>query len=69
MRNKGFIEPLTIEQVENGFAVRVGAERCTAPVYVFQTLEELISFLSQHFTHRSQNIKVDFQMYNPNNTL
>jgi len=59
-KRKEFIEPVEIQQVENGFILYTGA-RCNnlREQYVFQTLAELQEFLSDHFTHRNDIIEVD----------
>ncbi len=59
-KRKEFIEPVEISQVENGFLLYAGA-MCSnlRERYVFQTLAELQEFLSDHFTHRNDDIEID----------
>lgn len=54
-------ELITIEQVENGFLVRGKClEFCLLDnPYVFQTMDELLFFITLHFDHRSRVILVD----------
>lgn len=60
-KKKEFIEPVEITQVENGYYVITGSDcdRANQERYVFQTLEELKDFLSDHFTHREEIIQLD----------
>jgi hypothetical protein len=60
MKRKEFIEPVEVQQVENGFILSTGSN-CdrTREQHVFQSFIELVNFLNNHFTHREKNIFVD----------
>jgi len=49
---------IEITQVSNGYIVRcnISAKDSTK---VFQTMAELIQYISEHFTHRQQEILTD----------
>ena len=51
---------IEIQQVKNGYIVRDTVKNGTTDyVLVFQTMAELIQYISEHFTHRQQEILTD----------
>ena len=53
---------IEITQVKNGYIVRdntPNASMSVNPAMVFQTMAELIQYISEHFTHRQQEILTD----------
>jgi hypothetical protein len=51
---------IEIQQVKNGYIVRDTVKNATADyVLVFQTMAELLKYISEHFTHRQQEILTD----------
>jgi hypothetical protein len=51
---------IEIQQVNNGYIVRDSVKNGTTDyVLVFQTMAELIQYISEHFTHRQQEILTD----------
>jgi hemerythrin len=49
---------IEINQVSNGYIVRdnISAKNTTM---VFQTMAELLNYISEHFTHRQQEVLTD----------
>jgi hypothetical protein len=53
---------IEITQVKNGYIVRdntPNASMSVNPAMVFQTMAELLNYISEHFTHRQQEILTD----------
>jgi len=53
---------LEITQVKNGYIVRdstPNANMSVNPAMVFQTMSELLKYVSEHFTHRQHEVLVD----------
>lgn len=51
---------IEIQQVKNGYIVRdISKNGTTDYVLVFQTMAELIQYISEHFTHRKQDVLND----------
>jgi hypothetical protein len=51
---------IEIQQVKNGYIVRNDTKNGTHDnVLVFQTMAELIQYISEHFTHRKQDVLTD----------
>ena len=53
-------EVVEIRQVENGYMVHVGSKCEVREVKVYQSFTELVNFLNENFTFRSENILIDF---------
>lgn len=65
-KRKEQVPIVEIRQVENGYTIMVGSScQGIRELYVFQTFLELRIFLSEHFTHRKDNIEQD--NYNSSN--
>lgn len=51
---------IEIQQVKNGYIVRDTVKNGTADyVLVFQTMAELLKYVSEHFTHRQSDVLGD----------
>jgi hypothetical protein len=53
---------IEITQVKNGYIVRDNTPNPNMslnPAMVFQTMAELLNYISEHFTHRQQEILTD----------
>ena len=51
---------IEIQQVKNGYIVRDSIKNATTDyVLVFQTMAELLKYVSEHFTHRQQEVLTD----------
>lgn len=59
-KRKEQVEIVEIRQVQNGYTIMVGSNcQGIRELYVFQTFAELTVFLSEHFTHRQDDIEED----------
>lgn len=47
---------IEIQQVKNGYIIRDSRNDSTN---VFQTMAELLNYVSEHFTHRQQEVLTD----------
>ncbi len=51
---------IEIQQVKNGYILRDTVKNGTTDyVLVFQTMAELLNYISEHFTHRQQEVLTD----------
>lgn len=51
---------IEIQQVKNGYILRNSEKNGTLDyVMVFQTMSELLKYVSEHFTHRQQEVLTD----------
>jgi hypothetical protein len=51
---------IEIQQVKNGYILRDSQKNGTTDyVLVFQTMAELLRYVSEHFTHRQQEVLTD----------
>lgn len=51
---------IEIQQVKNGYILRNSEKNGTLDyVMVFQTMAELLKYISEHFTHRQQEVLTD----------
>lgn len=49
---------IEINQVKNGYILRK-SQTTTDSTHVFQTMAELLNYVSEHFTHRQQEVLTD----------
>lgn len=50
---------IEINQVKNGYIVRDTKNPSVETTTVFQTMAELLKYVSEHFTHRQQEVLTD----------
>lgn len=50
---------IEINQVKNGYIVRDTKNPSVETTKVFQTMTELLKYISEHFTHRQQEVLTD----------
>lgn len=50
---------IEINQVKNGYIVRDTKNPSVETTNVFQTMAELLKYVSEHFTHRQQDVLTD----------
>jgi hypothetical protein len=50
---------IEIQQVNNGYIVRDTKNPSVETMKVFQTMAELLKYVSEHFTYRQQDVLTD----------
>lgn len=50
---------IEIQQVKNGYILRDNRNPSIDSTHVFQTMAELLKYISEHFTHRQQEVLTD----------